>query len=162
MTDTHTGLAAWLLAQIAEDEQRARLCAEVYPSPWEIADRGWRVRVYAENVERIDPEDGEISDYTPTVTEVEQEQPVVGGSTAEGMNRWLSDRVAHFLNQQPSKVLTDLAAKRQIVDECDRILASADLVYFDDGPFLARFTLVRLALPYADRPGYDEAWRSSR
>lgn len=43
-------ITEFLLARIAEDEAAARTCSEMFPSPWEVADRGWRVRIYASDV----------------------------------------------------------------------------------------------------------------
>ena len=57
----------------------------------------------------------------------------------------------HIVRWSPARALAECEAKRQIVGYA----APAD------GPGRAwyQFTLLRLALPYAGHPDYDEAWR---
>lgn len=50
--------------------------------------------------------------------------------------------------------LAEVAAKRMIIDQCNRTLE-----FEDYGHWLADGVLKLLALPYADRPGYQESWR---
>jgi hypothetical protein len=57
----------------------------------------------------------------------------------------------------PSRVLAEVEAKRRIVEEADRY--SPELEYGDNGEWAFEVTLRLLALPYADHPDYDEAWR---
>lgn len=60
-----------------------------------------------------------------------------------------NDNYGHLLTQ-PSRVLAECAAKRQIVGWMNDTVEY--VVYADE-------VLGALALPYADHPDYDEAWR---
>lgn len=63
------------------------------------------------------------------------------------------DNFAHVLRHDPARVLAEVEAKRRIVDLCDTETPETG------GLPLAIRTLRLLALPYADHPDYDEAWR---
>lgn len=52
----------------------------------------------------------------------------------------------------PRHVLAHIAANRRILHAC-----TADIGYEDEG--LANAIIAQLALPYAERPGYQDAWR---
>jgi hypothetical protein len=56
----------------------------------------------------------------------------------------------HIVRWDPSRVLAECEAKRRIVEWCSGPTASE----WHELPVLAM-----LALPYADHPDYDEAWR---
>jgi hypothetical protein len=64
-----------------------------------------------------------------------------------------------FLIVDSARVLAEVDAKRRILDDCAG--------YYEDGAESAEAvtdgmawrTLVALALPYADRPGYRDEWR---
>ncbi len=176
MTTRTQSLAEFLLARIAEDEEAARMCAEMFPSPWDVADRGWRVRIYASEV----PEENFFSDdpdamteRNPVVMEVEPDRNIQDP-------RWLSERVEHVRRHDPARVLAECEAKRRIVDlhpiyRGPRILAvdSSGIDYgcelchatsnIDDESVIeavgACDTLRALALPYADHPEFRPEWR---
>ena len=62
----------------------------------------------------------------------------------------------HIARHDPARVLAECEAKRRIVER-----ASHDYRKYDGERIveLAGYTLRNLALPYADHPDYDEAWR---
>lgn len=53
-----------------------------------------------------------------------------------------------------SRTMREVEAKRRIIDRCDHYLT-----YEDYGLQLAAEVLKLLAVPYAERPGWDERWR---
>lgn len=66
------------------------------------------------------------------------------------------DRV-HIAHHDPAHVLAEVAAKRAVLAHCTAMLAWAT-----PGSAVAQLcinVLVSLAPPYADRPGYNPAWR---
>lgn len=75
-----------------------------------------------------------------------------------GLADFLATGMAVDLPTHPARVLADVEAKRRIVDvhveraECERC------AWFDDELYPCE-TLKLLALPYANRTGYDESWR---
>lgn len=149
MTDTTaTDLASWLLEQIAEDERRAKAMATEYPTPWDVADRGWMARVVADGP------------HFHEVIRVEQHQV---SETA-----WLTDVIQHVETWNPARVLAECEAKRQIIEQAaeatgldmqvdsDRRVGRRDE---STEPYVGDVILRALALPYADRPGYRPEWR---
>ena len=138
-------LTDFLLARIAEDEAAARLCAEMFPSPWDVADRGWRVRIYAADI----PDEGDHADpgdkRAPVVMEVEPDRNLDDP-------RWLSERVEHVRRHDPARVLAECEAKRRVIEECDDYDNPSEVL------ILADQILRHLALPYADHPDYDPSW----
>jgi len=56
---------------------------------------------------------------------------------------------------QPSRVLAECEAKRQIVVRCSEMQLASQAI----AVHLASRTLADLALPYADHPDYREEWR---
>jgi hypothetical protein len=137
-------LTEFLLARIAEDEAVARVCARVYPSPWEMSDRGYMAYVKAD-----EPDFREVA-------RLEQEH-VERGSVA-----WLGEALDHIARHDPARVLAECEAKRRIV----RALTAREAPDFEsDDPrdvgatFAFRESCLALAAPYADHPDYDRAWR---
>lgn len=63
----------------------------------------------------------------------------------------------YLMEWMPARVLRECAAKRAIVDDCQRIV---DTHFADDftADILAESTLLRLAQPYADHPDFDARW----
>ncbi|MET7795665.1 DUF6221 family protein [Streptomyces decoyicus] len=62
---------------------------------------------------------------------------------------------AHIARHDPPRVLAEIEAKRAIIDEALSIWNSDADGIFGFGESILR----HLALPYADHPGYKEAWR---
>lgn len=135
-------LAAWLTQIWDEDQQAAEACAEVYPSPWDVSDRGHTAYVRADEP------------HFRLVAELEQ-HPAVDG--------WLGDRLQHIARHDPAATLARIAADRQILARYRHALDQRrdhpdDLA--SAGSLLALLGIVKLlASAYADRPGYQEAWR---
>jgi hypothetical protein len=69
---------------------------------------------------------------------------------------------AYVYRWTPKRILAEVDAKRRILDE-HRLVAADDvpgLVQCGlDGETMPCDHVRLLALPYADRPGYDESWR---
>ena len=139
-----TDLAAWLLAQIAEDERVAREAIEpAQMHPW-----------------------GDTTLPQVAVSDVPDEvRGYLGGTWGE-----------HFARHDPARVLADCAAKRKIVEAHSRAGGAEDATYPESandckscgwgdnwevveyGVVYPCLTLRLLAVPYADRPGYNPAW----
>jgi hypothetical protein len=135
-------LAQWLHAQLDEDERIARAATL---GPWVqsgVGDYGWTV------------------DFG---------RPGAGVETAD-TEQGLAD--ADFIAaHNPARVLREIDAKRQIIDQCaywnERAARKAvdppkhPQPGLDLGLLLDAMNPVlrALALPYADRPGYREEWR---
>lgn len=129
-------LVDFLLARIAEDEAKARAAT---PSPWLPHDQGW-VDAGGEWIICAPYHGLDISDQD-----------------AEHVTRW-----------QPARVLAECDARRRIVELHGFDFAvpiDADSSWEEDTVCRADQaewpcdTLRLLALPYADHPEYDEAWR---
>jgi hypothetical protein len=143
MTEATLTLTDFLLARLAEDEAAARACAEAFPSPWEVADRGWRVRIYAADVPDIGDHAEPGDTRAPCVIEVEPQRH----HRELNDGGWLSDRVEHIARHDPARVLADVEAKRRIVE-------------WDVEQPVDRGVLNILASVYADHPDFREEWRA--
>nr|MDT0658045.1 DUF6221 family protein [Micromonospora sp. DSM 115978] len=64
---------------------------------------------------------------------------------------------AHIARHDPARVLAEVAAKRAILDDCAEYVNDGTVAATDG---LAGRTLIALAQPYADRPGWREEWRA--
>ena len=144
-------LVDFLLARLNEDEKWAQNCAQAFPPPWEVVDRGWVAYVRAN-----EPDFREVARL--------EDQSVAGGDV------WLGDRLWHVARWSPTRVLAEVAAKRDVVEllgVAERLLAETRrtapeyrYVAEAEGPRNALLRAVQhLALPYADHPDYDDAWR---
>ena len=135
-------LISFLRRMLDEDERRARACAEVYPAPWDVSDRGHTAYV------RADAPGFRI------VAELEQD---------DGIYDWLSVRLDHIARHDPARVLADVAAKRMVLADLDTaIQASKDHPedMANKGWVLAVVRQIhRLATAYADHADYRAEWR---
>lgn len=77
-------------------------------------------------------------------------------------------REYHIAAWSPKRVLYEVDARRQIIDEIDEVRGYEDQIdgewgvgdWATDDPGRASVRILRsLAFPYADHPDYDEAWR---
>src|ERR1044072_6259086 len=135
-------LTDFLLARLAEDEAAARLCAEMFPSPWDVADRGRRVGVFAGDVPieaLMSDEPGATATRNPVVMEVEPDRRIEDP-------RWLSERVEHVRRHHPARALGDVEGKRPVGE-------------WDAEQPVDRGVLNILASVYADHPDFREDWR---
>jgi hypothetical protein len=125
-------LASWLLEQIAADEQVAR--AAISEGKPYFAVKGWASF------------DADLGDY------VMFDWPPGSGEAPDV--------------SLPARVLAECEAKRRIIElhdrphECSTYDHNGDI---DNCTWVLQSedcsTVRLLALPYADRPGYDESWR---
>lgn len=124
-------LVAWLRAQLDEDERVARAAGDSWGYHWthEPCD-------FDESMsEGVHAERGDVV----SCGEVSPEH-------GEHIARW-----------DPARVLAEVEAKRQLLSWVEEVSESATLGdFFGVDP--DEFT-VRMALPYAGRPGYLEEWR---
>ena len=132
-------IVEFLRARLAADEAAARACAEVFPSPWDVSDRGHTAFVRADE-----------PDYR-VVVELEQSTAIDG---------WLGDRLDHIARHDPARVLREVEAKRRIVAHIAIVTRSpwpisVSSAYIADLNHLLQL----LALPYADHPDFDPSWR---
>ncbi|WP_199546625.1 DUF6221 family protein [Streptomyces sp. N35] len=129
-------LVQWLGAQLDEDEAIAIRAAEM--GPWALGDSP-----------DDDPKAVYQGEYGSTLIECPRPADA-----------------AHVARQNPARVLREIDVKRQLLD----LHAPGEMDYVDGDvcmacdvrggePFYPCKTLRLLALPYADRPGYDaERW----
>ncbi len=135
-----TALTDFLLARIAEDEEVARVATR--GSRW-TGLAGW-----------MDREHGK-SNGLP-------EGPCVLSGAAEVVSEWHvgSKDAEHIARHDPARVLAECEAKRRIVEAWRATWSKAA---FSPSQRLATGAMADvlelLALPYADHPDYDEAWR---
>lgn len=139
-------LTEFLLARIAEDEAAAR---EASPSPWTYP-----------GIESV--AGGTLYDATRRIADLVYEQPedhdgtivrhlLVPEADANG---------EHIARHDPARVRAECEAKRRIVAIAnDQIRLGRQARGWDNWEDMAVATLRALALPYADHPDYDEAWR---
>lgn len=136
-------LITWLKAAMDDDERVARACAEVYPPPWDVSDRGHTAEVKAD-----EPDFRRVAEL--------QQDPAIDG--------WLSERLDHIARWDPARVLADIDSKRRIVAEYIKAVDRRKQHREDlaaAGALLALLVAVKaIALPYADRPGYREEWNA--
>lgn len=131
-----TDLAQWLLEQIDEDEQSARKMLEVYPTPWEVSDRGWMVHITAD---------------APAFREVARLEQWEGQPDG-----WLGDFIQHLDNWNPDRVIADCEAKRQLIYRYRHVRTH---IPESAAVSALRDVLKDLAARYVDRAGYLEEWR---
>ncbi|GAA2008246.1 DUF6221 family protein [Nocardioides kribbensis] len=143
-------LIEFLTARLDEDETVARECAEVFPTPWEIADRGWRVRIYSAPVPDLGDHAEPGWERVPVVMEVEPDRNLEDP-------KWLSERVEHIARHDPARVLAEVAAKRAIVEGA--VNYSPELEHGDNGEWALEMTLQALASVYVDHPDYRDEWK---
>lgn len=136
-------LIAFLHARLDEDEQTASAATD---GPWLVDSQQ-----YAEVISASD------------------------GTTVVGGGRWggeasvfeSTEDAMHIARHDPARVLTEVDAKRGVVNAYEREAAE----FRDHGPGMVsydrlvgsvsalRTALEFLALPYADHPNYDTSWR---
>lgn len=126
------GLVVWLSAQLDEDERVARAAADGDSGRWFVGDH-W-------NVYRVEDEARHDEDYRG-----EENRLVVYGN--------VFDQSEHIAANDPARVLAEVATKRWLIDEIIGELGD------DAEQQMVQLRLQHMALPYAGRPGYDEAWR---
>ncbi|MGW6703595.1 DUF6221 family protein [Streptomyces sp. NPDC054956] len=161
-------LVQFLHACFDADERSAKRMAEFYPTPWDVADRGWMAHVMADG---------------PDFREVVHLEQWAGMPDGKGTPD-LGEMIEHVARHNPARVLVEVDAKRRILllhnipavvspkmaafglrdgeaPEDDRRCAGCGL-YGDDEPIVPDVSecpiLRALALPYADHPDYLPEW----
>lgn len=141
-----SALERWLGEQLDEDERIARAAT---PGPW------W----------------ADSSIHTEAVYGSGQTAVIAGGRWGDEGSVFESDEdAAHVVRHDPARVLREIDAKRQLLDEHPDVNDGSCGTCVDGqwgypthgGSSPQRFpcrTLRLLALPYAGRPGYNEDWR---
>jgi hypothetical protein len=130
-------LGEFLLARLAEDAAAARACAAVYPSPWDVSDRGWVAYVKAD---------------APAFREVARLEQF---TVPVGQPPWLGEALKHVARWDPARVLAECEAKRRVVDEYRAVPEGMQQPYRAG---LSR-ALRCLALPYAGHEDFRPEWR---
>ncbi|MDL4817781.1 DUF6221 family protein [Actinomadura opuntiae] len=127
-------LVDFLRARLAKDEQVARACSG---AAWAAASGG---------TVRLDGGDGP------------GDEP---GFVASAENASYAE---HIARHDPSRVLQDAAARRQLVDDCEKhawIIAQGRATPEQQAAQAVREQALRLlALPYAHHPDYQVEWRA--
>jgi hypothetical protein len=130
-------LVQWLREQFDEDERIARAAQR---------QRGggeWVARADASGIVAVEGLPVRAGEPIPVVLHPDEDE------TAE-----------HIAEHDPARVLREIDAKRQIIEQHERYAAERRRMMggwdpqSDDSPILAA-----LATVYADRPGYREEWR---
>lgn len=135
-------LARWLTAQLAEDERIARAAAR---------QRGggtWKAERDAREILEIVGEQPHPGAYIPVILQPDDDETTV-----------------HIAEWDPARVLREVEAKRRIVEQhrpvgyggvCLSLCHTRAPGQPQTWPCL---TLRLLALPFADRPGFQDSWR---
>jgi hypothetical protein len=160
-----TGIIEFVEACLNEDEAAAVRAAR--PEPWTMPQPSrsdWYVQFWADPEDRAAViADPESSAYPVVASLVGDDEDL-----AEG-------RVDHIARWDPTRVLTEVAAKRKLIDFAFAYASEVDDERGDghtaeqiragecaDHGGQAYIDVLRLlALPYADHPDYDENWRPS-
>lgn len=87
-------LTDFVLARIADDEAAAHACAEAYPPPWDVTDRGHSALVRADEPN------------FRAVAELQQ---------SDCLDRWPGEYLEHIARHDPARVLRECTAMRAIV-----------------------------------------------
>ena len=141
-----TSLVDFLLSRIAEDEAVARACAEAFPSPWDVVDRGHSATVKAD------------APNFWVVSAIDQEQETPG--------RWPGEHLEHIALHDPARVLAQCAAYKAIVEEHHKVRDQIELENLKRGPTWGCVcyggwpcrTIRALASIWADHPAYEAEW----
>ncbi|MBC8094123.1 MAG: hypothetical protein H7Y15_19760 [Pseudonocardia sp.] len=91
-------LIAFVTARLDETQQAAERAAAVFPSPWDVYDRGHSAKVQADHP------------HYRTVTTIDQDDV-----PESEVGRWPGEFVEHIARHDPARVLADVTAKRGIL-----------------------------------------------
>lgn len=149
-------LVRWLGVQLDEDERIAKAAASLAGGVIAGGSDQWRASgSHTDN-------GGTYWSITSTSPDLDRISPVeMVGSGMSGGGAHTEEVADHIAEHDPARVLREIDAKRAIVDDLAEFIrwgARKGLDY-QDGVDACERTLKRLALPYADRRGYQEAWR---
>jgi hypothetical protein len=95
--------------------------------------------------------------------EADEVLAVDGITVADGFalsGRQLRATTEHIARHDPARVLSEIEAKRALIDACDRADTLAAYPDFEGGVYSGLHdALEYLALPYADHPQFKPEWR---
>jgi hypothetical protein len=131
-------LITFLRAQLDEDERVARAASM---APWLRDEANASIRHSGPSASKSSESFGMY---------------VIASVGAHDIGRPSHEDAEHITRWDPARVLAEIDAKRRMVDEC---VGSNTDANSPDACVLADAILRLLALAYADRHGYDEAWR---
>ncbi|MEU5596852.1 DUF6221 family protein [Streptomyces sp. NPDC020298] len=140
-------LVRWLGEQLDEDERIARAAGGRSEQEW------------AADLSGKDP--AGMSSWPVVVRYVTDGRLRGAVANLPVMQERSEDRMVHIAAHDPARVLREIDARRAIVDDLAEEIrwgARKGLDY-QAGVAACERTLKRLALPYADRPGFREEWR---
>lgn len=141
-------IVEFIEARLAEREAAAKACAEAYPSPWEVSDRGHSATVRADEPN------------FHTIAALDQYQV--------GTDRWLGEYLEHIAFHDPAYVLADIQAKRRILERhggrhlCEDGMAGER--WDDDAEDFVGWPCDDardLAAPFAAHEAYNPRWKLS-
>lgn len=142
-------LVEWLKAQLDEDE---RVALAATAGPWFVHDTYLDRGGYTATVLSGEIGHGELRAWLPTMR----------SDVAWDNERNVWNDAKHIARHDPARVLREVEAKRRIID----LYARTQRGYIEQGSSddftgeqYLRDVLRLLALPYSDRPGYQEEWR---
>lgn len=170
-------LVEFLLARIAEDEAAARLAAEIpdrvrmpsdvrelgnlpsYEGQW-----GWGggpFRVAGQDPAIVAALGMTDSDgpYHVSVSKAWDESEPTGARYDVATIPGDHDAARHIARWDPRRVLAECEAKRGIVARLTELARAEGDETYGDASVALTDTIRRLALPYADHPDYEPAWR---
>lgn len=130
-------LVTWLRAQLDDDERVARAA---HPGPWDL--RTW------------DAFGGAAAEVLMPLGEPGYRTGLTRSSLIGTQEAGTAEHIAQW---DPARVLAEVGAKRRILDLCE--IGTYDGGHFGGYGDAYDDVVQRLALPYADRPGYREEWR---
>lgn len=148
-------LITFLRARLDELEVAAKAMLAVYPTPWELSDRGHMAKITADKPNFA------------IVIQLDQRQ------ARDAV--WLGDPIRHVELNNPDFTLADVAAKHRIIDMHrdegqGQGYRASDYGYIDHACHMCGTpdeyavawpcsTLKALALPFAGHPDYREDWK---
>lgn len=138
----------FLAARLDEDEAAAKRCAEVFPSPWDVVDRGCSADVKADE-----------PDFRVVTALDERKVPKREGSW------WLSEYLEHIARHDPARALRQIKALRTLLEDhsgrhvCEDTMAGG---HWDDDlrdMVADPCRVLRVILEvWNDHPDYDAKW----
>jgi hypothetical protein len=139
-------LITWLRAQLDDDERVARAAST---APWLRDEANASIRHSGPSASKSSESFGMY---------------VIASVGAHDIGRPSHEDAEHIARWDPARVLAEVDAKRRILDELWDVLRTASHYTTVEScdeldAILAERVLRRLALPYAERSGYDERWR---
>lgn len=130
-------LVEFVLARLSDRADAAEACAKVYPTPWELSDRGWMATIRG---------DEPLFRVVATLEQGDEDPPLDPG-----------DALWHIARHDPQRTLAQVNAHRRIVD----------MMTYSSGGIVQPFgpeqeaVLRMLASVDDDHPDYRSEWSVS-